>query len=117
MGLQPRNALAHTAMDMFTGQAVEVIHADWRTLSSWAPFSLVFLDAGAAKQAPRSEVIDWLEPGGLVVLDDFVPSSHWPPFSDGRVDEVRRDWLSDPHFTAVDVMVAPDTAVVVAVRR
>lgn len=109
--------LAHTVMDMFADDPIEVIHADWTTLSQWAPFSLLFLDAGSAKDAPREDVIDLVAPGGIVVLDDFVPSDHWPPFADGRVDLVRQEWLGDPRFTSVDVMTASDTAVVVAVRR
>jgi hypothetical protein len=33
------------------------------------------------------------------------------------VDTVRLDWLSDDRFTSVDVMVADDTSVVIAVKR
>ena len=35
----------------------------------------------------------------------------------GRVDTLRLDWLSDDRFTSVDVMVAEDTSVLVAVLR
>ncbi|MFW6599873.1 O-methyltransferase [Propionibacteriaceae bacterium Y2011] len=109
--------LAHSVMEMFADDAVEVFHADWTTLAEWAPFSLLFLDASSAKQSSRDEVADLLEPGGMVVLDDFTPSNCWPPLDHGRVDVVRQEWLSDERFTSVDVMVADDTAVVIAVRR
>jgi hypothetical protein len=35
----------------------------------------------------------------------------------GRVDTLRLEWLADERFTSVDVMVAEDTSVLVAVRR
>lgn len=109
--------LAHSVMDMFAGDNIEVIHADWTTLAEHAPFSLLFLDAGSAKNAPREEVIALVEPGGIVVLDDFVPTASWPPLAGGRVDLVRQEWLSDERFASVDLMVADDTAVIIAVRR
>lgn len=109
--------LAHSVMDMFADDAIDVLHADWTTLAEHAPFSLLFLDAGSAKSAPRDDVLALLEPGGMAVLDDFTPTASWPPLADGRVDVVRQEWLSDPRVTAVDVMVAEDTAVIIAVRH
>ena len=53
----------------------------------------------------------------MLVLDDFVPCASWPPLRGGRVDDLRVAWLSDERFTSVDVMVAEDTSVLVAVRR
>ena len=35
----------------------------------------------------------------------------------GRVDVLRENWLTDERFTAVEVMVAVDAAVIVATRR
>lgn len=109
--------LAHSVMDMFADDEIDVFHADWTTLADHAPFSLLFLDAGSAKSAPRDDVLALLEPGGMVVLDDFAPTASWPPLVDGRVDVVRQEWLSDARMTGVDVMVAEDTAVIIAVRR
>ena len=45
-------------------------------------------------------IADLLQPGGIVVLDDFVPSVHWPPIVDGQVDVVREQWLTDERFAA-----------------
>jgi predicted O-methyltransferase YrrM len=109
--------LAHGVMDMFADDDIDVMHADWATLAEHAPFSLVFLDAASAKISPREELIDLVEQGGMIVIDDFTPCATWPPLNHFRVDNLRREWLSDERFTSVDVMVAEDTSVIVAVRR
>ncbi|MDN5725079.1 MAG: cytidine deaminase, partial [Propionibacteriales bacterium] len=67
--------------------------------------------------SPREDLIDLLETGGIVVLDDFTPSSSWPPMADSRRDTLRQEWLSDTRFSSVDVMVAEDASVVIAVKR
>ena len=53
----------------------------------------------------------------MIVLDDFTPCPTWPPLAGGRVDTLRQDWLSDERFTSVDVMVAEDTSVIIAVKK
>jgi len=58
-----------------------------------------------------------LAPGGVVVLDDFTPCATWPPMYEGRVDTMREQWLTDPRFTTVEVMVASDASVLIASRR
>jgi hypothetical protein len=62
-------------------------------------------------------VADLVEPGGIVVLDDFTPCESWPPIYLGRVDTLREEWLTDERFTAVEVMVARDASAIVATRR
>ena len=109
--------LAHGVMDMFADDDIDVMHADWKSLAEHAPFSLIFLDAGSAKASPREDIIDLVEPGGMIVLDDFVPCPSWPPIAGGRVDILRHQWLADDRFTSVDVMVAEDTSVIIAVKR
>ena len=109
--------LAHGVMAMFADDDIDVMHADWTSLGQHGPFSLIFLDAASAKTWPREDIIDLVEPGGMIVLDDFVPCAGWPPIAGGRVDNVRPEWLADERFTSVDVMVAEDTSVIVAVRR
>ncbi len=61
--------------------------------------------------------MDLVEPGGVVVLDDFTPCESWPPIFAGRVDTLREQWLTDERFTAVEVMVTDDSSVVLATRR
>jgi predicted O-methyltransferase YrrM len=109
--------LAHGVMDMFAEDDIDVMHADWSSLSEHAPFSLIFMDAGSAKGWPREEIIELLAEGGMIVLDDFTPCPTWPPLSRGRVDTLRLEWLADERFTSVDVMVADDTSVVIAVKK
>jgi predicted O-methyltransferase YrrM len=97
--------------------AIEVLEADWTALMERGPFSLLFVDAREAKLSGRDVVAEAVEPGGFVVLDDFTPSAVWPPMYEGRVDTLRQEWLTDPRFTSVEVMVAPDAAVLLATRR
>jgi predicted O-methyltransferase YrrM len=111
--------LAQAVAELFGADPrVEVITGDWGALRDRGPFSLLFLDVPEAKhRSGADEVADLLEPGGLVVLDDFTPSACWPPIYQGRVDAVRAAWLTDPRFTTVEVMVTDDAAVLIAAKR
>ncbi len=110
--------LATAAQDIFTDDPqVEVLAADWSTLRNKGPYSLLFLDPSVPQDASAEAVADLVEPGGIVVLDDFTPCEFWPPITGGRVDVLRETWLTDERFTAVEVMVAPDAAVLLATRR
>ncbi len=114
--LDPALATAATALFADDDQ-VEVVAADWSTLRGRAPFSLLFLDAREPEHSGADTVIDLLEEGGIVVMDDLVPCESWPPLYAGRVDGLREAWLTDERFTAVEVMVASDTAVLLATKR
>ena len=94
-----------------------MLAADWSTLLDKGPFSLLFLDSARPKDAGPDAVADLVEPGGIVVLDDFTPCSSWPPIFEGRVDALRESWLTDERFTTVEVMVAPDASVLIATKR
>lgn len=110
--------LAAAVAELFRDdERVEVVTGDWASLKSSGPFSLLFLDVPDAKLSGADVVADLLEPGGIVVLDDFTPATSWPPLVAGRVDTVRQAWLTDPRFTTVEVMVTDDAAVLVAARR
>lgn len=110
--------LAKAAGEIFAGDGqVEVLSADWSTLRDRGPFSLLFLDAREPKNAGADTIIDLVEPGGIVVLDDFTPCSSWPPVYEGRVDTLREQWLTDDRFTSVEVMVAEDASVLLAAKR
>jgi predicted O-methyltransferase YrrM len=111
-------SLASAVTDLFHDDPrVQVITGDWPALREHAPFSLLFLDVRDAKHSGADLVADLLEPGGIVVLDDFTPCATWPPMYDGRVDTMREQWLTDERFTTVEVMVATDTSVLIATRR
>ena len=109
--------LAHGVMDMFADDDIDVMHADFASLAEHGPFSLIFMDAMSARDWPREQVSTLLDTGGMLVVDDFTPCPSWPPLSRGRVDSLRLDWLSDDRFTSVDVMVAEDTSVLIAVKK
>lgn len=110
--------LAEAAAEIFTDDDhVEVLAADWSVLRGRGPYSLLFLDSGSPQDVGVDQIADLVEPGGIVVLDDFIPCEVWPPISYGRVDTLREDWLTDERFTAVEVMVASDASVVIATRR
>jgi predicted O-methyltransferase YrrM len=114
--LDPKLAVA--ASEIFTpDDRVEVVAADWSTLRDRGPFSLLFLDAREPEDSGPETVADLVEPGGIVVLDDFTPCASWPPLDGGRVDTLREAWLVDERFTTAEVMVAPDTSVLIATRR
>jgi predicted O-methyltransferase YrrM len=117
--LEPR--LADAAATIFADDdRVEVLAADWSTLRDKGPFSLLFLDARepvGSRDSGADMIIDLVEPGGVVVLDDFIPCSSWPPVFDGRVDVLREQWLTDERFTTAEVMVAPDASVLIATKR
>lgn len=109
--------LADAAASIFADDdRVEVLAADWSTLQDKGPFSLLFLDSREPKASGPDAIADLVEPGGLVVLDDFTPCSTWPPVHDGRVDVLREQWLTDERFTTVEVMVAPDASVLIATK-
>jgi predicted O-methyltransferase YrrM len=112
------SGLVEAVREMFAGDsAVSVLEADWKELAPEAPFSLLFLDVREAKRAGPDLAATLVEPGGLVVLDDFTPCATWPPMYQGRVDVTRQQWLTDPRFTTVEVMVAVDASVLIATRR
>ena len=114
--LDPRLAVA--AQEIFEDdKQVEVLSADWSTLRDKGPFSLLFLDSGEPSEVGVDSIADLVEEGGIVVLDDFAPCEGWPPVSYGRVDSLRESWLTDDRFTAVEVLVAPDAAAIIATRR
>ncbi|MFJ9951721.1 hypothetical protein [Kitasatospora sp. NPDC091207] len=55
------------------------------------------------------------KPGGI--LDDFTPSSHWPPRYGGEVDELRLFYLTHPALCGAEVLTTPFSSAVVATRR
>lgn len=114
--LEPR--LASAATEIFHDDPlVEVLAADWSTLMDKGPFSLLFLDTGEPAAVGVDSISDLVEPGGIVVLDDFTPCEMWPPITGGRVDTLREQWLTDERFTTVEVMIAPDASALIATRR
>lgn len=95
---------------------VEIIAGDWSALEQFAPFSLLFVDVREVMER-IDHLADLLETGGIAVLDDFTPSTFWPPIVDGHVDTVREQWLTDERFAAVEMLIDPDASLIIATRR
>ncbi|WP_405775454.1 class I SAM-dependent methyltransferase [Streptomyces sp. NBC_01390] len=109
--------LARRAADVFADDdRVRVLTGDWRLLEKHAPFDVFFCDGGGKRDNPQL-VVELLAPGGVLVLDDFTPSSGWPPRFAGAVDELRMFYLTHPALHATEVLTTSTESAVLAVRR
>ena len=95
---------------------IDVISGDWSALEALAPFSLLFVDVREV-MADMDHLAGLLEPGGIAVLDDFVPSETWPPIVDGKIDLIREAWLTDSRFAAVEMLIDASASVIIATLR
>lgn len=110
-------AMAEDVQKIFADvDGIEVIAGDWTSLEQFAPFALLFIDVREV-MADIDRLAGLMEPGGIAVLDDFTPSQAWPPITEGRVDTVREQWLTDPRFTAVQMLIDANAALLIATRR
>ncbi len=99
---------------------VEVLCGDWTQSHKAAPYALVFSDGGPKREPDAPDLVaPLLQPGGLVVLDDFTPESAW-------TDEERQQWYQDPTrliwsehpgYLCTEVQLSPRSSVLLAVRR
>jgi predicted O-methyltransferase YrrM len=89
---------------------VRVLSGSWRELMRpQAPFDLLFVDCGDAKDDPEA-VVGLLTPGGTAVLVDFR-------FDTGLPDERRDPWVTHPDLLAAQLWVTCERPAIVAVRR
>ena len=108
---EPDDELAALSAELFADDPnVTVLTGPWRaTLPAEAPFDLLFVDAGDAKDDVDA-VVGLLAPGGMAMLDDF--------WNDPAAPDARRDaWLQHPLLTAIELWVTPERRAIVAVRR
>ena len=107
---------ARAARDLLAGDArVSVVTVTDQTLADFAPFDLVFLDAGP-KPHPE-KVLGLLRPGGVAVIDDFTPSEDPDhPMFEGRPDEARLAYRDHPDLAYDEQQVSGREAVVVLTR-
>jgi len=91
------NSLSSKVADLFQlVPAVSVLSGDWREILPHAPFALLFVDAADPKRDHPDELLEVMQPGGMIVLDDFTPIEAWPPTWHDRVDSVRRLLVTRP---------------------
>lgn len=115
--VDPDAELVQGARTVLQGADVQILRGDWRRLSAYAPFSLLFLGPAEARTIGQDQLIALLSLGGMIVIDDLVPCHDWPPRCYRGFDSMRLTWLSDPRFATVETVVAEDSAVLLAVRR
>ena len=90
---------------------VELLEGDvWELLRGRGPFGLVFVDGGLRPVTDEKweALLALVGRGGLLVKDDMSPGR---PIGG---DEIREFLLRDPRLAATEVVVAPETAVIVA---
>ena len=90
-------ALARAAAALFVDDRdVHVLTGAWRdALSPYAPFDLLFVGGGHAKDDPDA-VLGLAAPGATLVMDDFS--------ADRKVLDPRRErWAGHPRVTAVEL--------------
>jgi predicted O-methyltransferase YrrM len=101
-----RAAVARDRLASFAN--VEALQGDaYELLRGRGPFGLVFADGG---RYDWEQILDLLEPGGLLVKDDLTPGR---PIEG---DSVREFLLGDPRLEAVEILTTPDSAAIVAVK-
>lgn len=103
--------LARAAATVFADDPdVHVLEGDWReVLPPHAPFDLIFVDGGRAKDVP-DDVLGLAAPGATLVMDDF--SADW----DGP-DPRRERWRSHPRAAVVELGTGGNGSALVAVVR
>jgi len=102
-----RAAVARERLAPFAN--VEALAGDaYELLRGRGPFGLVFADGG---RYDWEQILELLEPGGLLVKDDLTTGR---PI-DG--DSVREFLLRDPRLEAVEILTTPESAAIVALSR
>lgn len=114
---------AARAAECLVSSDIEVLVGGCETLRAHAPFTLLYCNRSVAEVIGIELVHELVAPGGIVVVDDFLPGgdlnqgSEWSWGQIGAVDPLRQAWLSDERFTSTEVGVAGDVSVVIATRR
>lgn len=95
-------------IDILTADAIDV-------LPSLGRFDLVFADAAPVKYGSLERVLDALEPGGLLVIDDVGLGESTTEDQVAEKDTLRRALLEHPGLHAVEL--AASSGLIIASRR
>ncbi|UQN07613.1 deaminase [Deinococcus sp. QL22] len=109
---------AAIAREVLKGDArVTALHGDWQAALSHGPFDLIFSDSAPAKRETEhlKNLVDALNLGGMLVLDNFSPPALLPAALHGGDPERERLW-SHPHLSCSEVAVSVSEHVILAVR-
>jgi protein-L-isoaspartate O-methyltransferase len=100
--------LAKAAAELFPDDPdVHVLEGDWRVaLPEHAPFDLIFVDGGRAKEDPDA-VLGLAVAGSTVVIEGFGADESEP-------DRRRERWSSHPRLAVAEVGTGGDSRVLVA---
>jgi predicted O-methyltransferase YrrM len=111
-----RNLSEQASRLLGTAPNARFLHGEWRSLLPHGPFSLLFVDAGDAKDGGADEAVRSLKIGGVAVLDDFTPESQRPQEWRGKPDERREFWLNDRRLQSTEIQTTSKTAAILALR-
>ena len=103
--------LAEAGAELFADDPdVDVLHGDWREVfPAHAPFDLIVVDGGRAKDDPDA-VLALAVPGATIVVDDFSADRKRP-------GPRREGWLAHPRLAAAEMGTGQTAQVIVAVVR
>lgn len=110
---------AQQARENLEDSDVEVIDGGCDQLRERGPFSLLYMNRATAELVERDLAWSLVEPGGLVVIDDFEPSGQWSTREPQGLltDRLLHGWLTDERFTSTETTLAADLSVLIAARR
>ncbi|KGR78041.1 O-methyltransferase [Ureibacillus manganicus] len=95
---------------------VEFVYGDWKDVIPKGPFQFIFADAQAAKVTEAQVLIDTLNVGGMIFMDDFTPEEHFPDEWKGKPDKVREFWLNHQELIVTEIYLTPKTSAILATK-
>jgi predicted O-methyltransferase YrrM len=110
---------AQAASELFEDlDNVAVVCGDAAKIYERGPFDLLVHDGGPGSgkngASPPIDPAAVLRPGGTMTVDDYTPTTTWPPMYGATVDQSRVHWLEHPTLRSTEVRVAADLSVVVS---
>jgi hypothetical protein len=78
--------------------------------------NFLFADAAIVKTDEGERLIDILDKGGLLIMDDFTPLEHWPDEWHGKPDLVREFWLNHENLAVTEIYLTPKSSAILATK-